>query len=219
MVQTFPLPLDGFFAGLPIASITFDLSEALEQSQTGAGEILDADLGPRLWTGEVTLGKLNRAEKQQALARIDALRYAGRSFFVYPTDQAYPLADPTGAGLAGATPQIDALGADTRQIALNGLPAGYQLSEGDFLAFEYVNTASRYALHKLSGAGATADALGVTPLFEVVPHIRPGATMGAAVVLGRPYCKARLVPDSVQPGRTRKTFTEGISFRFVQTLR
>lgn len=219
MVQTFPLPLDDFFAGLPIASVTFDLSEALEQSQTGAGEIIDADLGPRLWTGEVTLGRLSRAETQQALARIDALRYAGRSFFVYPTAQAYPLADPTGAGLAGAAPQIDTLSADTRQIALNGLPSGYQLSEGDFLAFEYVNTATRYALHKLSGGGATADGLGVTPLFEVVPHIRPGAAVGAAVVLGRPFCKARLVPGSTQAGQTRKTFTDSISFRFVQTLR
>ncbi len=54
----YPLFMDAFFARLPIGSITFDCPEQVKTSRTRGGEILAADIGPRLWLGQVTLGRM-----------------------------------------------------------------------------------------------------------------------------------------------------------------
>ena len=64
-----------------------------------------------------------------------------------------------------------------------------------------------------------ADGGGTTPLFEVIPPLEPGAVLDTAVALGRAHCKAVIVPDSVQTGRQSKFVRDGMSFKFMQTLR
>ncbi|MBP2160260.1 MULTISPECIES: hypothetical protein [Asticcacaulis] len=55
MALNFPLSISDFFGGLKIQSMSFDLPESLVATgTTGAGEILTADLGARLWTGRPT---------------------------------------------------------------------------------------------------------------------------------------------------------------------
>ena len=61
---------------------------------------------------------------------------------------------------------------------------------------------------------------GVTPMIEVVPPLRPGATVGAAVALTHPSCKVQMVPRSFQAGAQRAGgLIEGVSFQIMQTLR
>jgi hypothetical protein len=55
-------------------------------------------------------------------------------------------------------------------------------------------------------------------MLEVVPNLRPGAVTGLTVLLIRPACKARLLPEPTY-GSGRQAISRGASFDFIQTLR
>lgn len=214
----FPTALDTFFASLPIAKATFECPESLEMSESGAGDLLTADIGERLWQGEVTLGKITRDEDADAITLIDALR-TGRSFCVFDVRRPYPRADWLGAVLGASAVTIHALPSNNRQVRLTGLPAGYVLRRGDYLGWDYGTNPVRRALHKVVDDTITADGSGTTAAFEVLPNVREGATVGTAVRLTRPWCTAIIVPGSVTTGTASATLTEGARFHWRQTLR
>lgn len=218
MALTFPLARETFFDLLPVQRSTFDCPEQVEIARTGGGEILPADFGPRLWSGEVMLGRLMRAEAAPIQALLSVLRGAGASFLAYDIATPAPQADPDGSGLSGVTPLILALPPDARELRLTGLPVGYVLTAGDYLGFSYGSAPVRRALHRVV-SGVVADGTGQTVAFEVTPPLRPGAAVGAVVSLINPVCKARLIPGSVNPGTVARFHVEGISFQFIQTLR
>lgn len=219
MAYTLPLTAAQLMAILPIRDMVFDILEALEMSETGGGEILTADLGTRLWQGEVTLDDMQRDEAAKALAMLSAPRQAGASFMVHDVGRVFPRYDPTGAILGASSPTLHQVNANMRDIRLIGLPSGYRINRHDYLAFSYGTNPVRYALHRAvnfqqaNGSGTFGGWL------EVVPAIRPGYAIGANVTLIRPTCKAVIVPGSVNPGRRRATMTVGASFKFMQTLR
>ena len=216
MALSFPLSTAAFMDLLGIAEITFDAPVQVEANGTAGGEIMVAELGPMLWIGEVKLGTMANSEASVPEVLLDLLRPPGRSFYAYDTRRPAPFADPTGAILGAATPSITVLNSNNRDLALTGLPAGYVLTRGDYLAFTY--GASR-ALHRMVTASIAANGAGTTTQFEVTPRIRPGALVGAAVTLIKASCKAVLVPGSVSKGHSRKLITREMSFRFSQTLR
>jgi hypothetical protein len=215
MAFTFPLPIADFWNQLLVQQITFDTPEQMEASQTGQGQQLRADLAPMLWSGEVRLGAMTRFEASHPETMLDILRPAGRSFYAYDFRRPFPLLDPTGTVLGAATPTIASL-PNTRELTIAGLPAGYMLSRGDYLAFDY-GAPARRALHRIV-TGAVASGGGVTPALEVTPMIRTGALVGAAITLVRPACKAVLVAGSVSKGSSSRTITRDMAFQFQQTL-
>ena len=218
MAYSFPLSVAQFFQLLPIRELTFDIPEAMEMSETGAGEILTADLGTRLWRGEVQLGDMDPDEAAEVLPLFDVLRRSGASFMVYDVGRPAPRADLTGSILGGAAPKLHTVSATSREIRISGLPVGYELRRHDYLAFSYGASPTRFALHRLA-AGAIANGAGLTPLFEVSPNLRPGWALNADVTLVRASCKAIIVPGSFQSGRRKARLTTGAGFKFVQTLR
>lgn len=217
MPMTFPLALDDFFALLPVAEMMFHAPPQVIMNQTGGGEILTADVGPMLWTGQVTLGRMLQSETATPDVLLDLLAPAGRTFWAFDTRRPGPLADPKGLVLGSATPVIASL-PNAREMSISGLPGWYVLSRGDYLAFDY-GIPARRALHKVVTPVVEANAAGTTPVFEVTPMIRPGAVTATAVTLVRAACKARLIPGRVEKGMTRNSVTEGMSFAFTQTLR
>lgn len=217
-LMSFPLSIADFMGRLPIAKASFEIPESLEISETDGGDLLTADIGTRLWQGEVTLGKITRAEDADAITLIDVLR-AGRTFLAYDVRRPWPRADMNGLFLGTAAVVINALESNNRQLSLSGLPAWYELRRGDYLGFDYGANPTRRALHKVVDISVAADVSGVTPSFEVVPNIRAGAIAGSAVRLMRPYCTAIIVPGSVNTGTGAATLTEGASFAWRQTLR
>lgn len=216
---TFPLSLAQFFAMLPIAPITLDLEENQYHSETGGGEILTADAGPRLWTGTVQLNRRSHAQARLFEARARMLRQAGRSFFVTDYRNAYPSGDPDGSILGAASPTISAIDGDSRRLSLQGLPAGYTLTAGDQLSFAYGSNPTRYALHDVVSDTEAADGSGNLSLLELSPFIRPGAVAGTAVTLIKPFCKAVMVPGSFRPSTGARVVSEAMQFTFKQTLR
>lgn len=205
-----------FFGLLPIETSRFSLSEPVESNRLASGEVLTASLGAALWQGEVTLSRRRSDAVQEIEARIDRLLRPGEYFEAYDVRRNGPKSDEGGVILGASTPTIDTLGGDNKSLSLTGLPAGYVLSAGDYIGWNYGSSPVRTALHRLV-TGATADGLGVTPSFEVAPYIRSGVSAGAGVTLVRPVIKAKLT--SADYGGGAKVFTAGARFSFIQTLR
>lgn len=219
MIRTYPLPIEDFIEALPIKSISFDLSSAATSSQTEGGELISTDTGIRLWQGEVTLGRMTRPEARNAMALIDMAHAPAASFMIYDTTAPYPLNDPNGTNISGATPNIQTLYPDEAQLLqFKDFPAGYTLSVGDYVAFEYGSDPVRFALHRFQTPVSAAQT-GITAQVEVMPPLQPGAAIDMPVTVSRPSCKAKIIPGSVQTGRQDRFMRDGVSFRFVQTLR
>lgn len=217
MPLTFPLSAAQFMQTLLIEELTFDDPVNVEVNVTGGGEIMRSQLAPQLWVGEARMGIMTRREAASPDVLLSVLRREGATFFAYDTRRAFPQADPTGA-ILGASAVTVASNPNPREITLAGLPAGYVLTRGDYIAWDYGSPTVRRALHRVVDATVTANGTGTTPLFEVSPFVRPGAITGNAMLI-RAACKAVILPDGVSKGSTRRTINTGMSFRLQQTLR
>ncbi|ARJ70084.1 hypothetical protein [Paracoccus contaminans] len=220
MALSFPLTHAQFWGLLPISSCIFDPREAVTSSRTRGGQTLRAERAARLWAAEVRLGPMIPAEAAAVLPLINLLRGGAGSFMASDPMRQAPRNDPAGTALGSAAPSISALSSNSRELALKGLPSGYMLQRGDLLAFSYGTSPIRYALHQIVNASVKANASGITPNIEVVPPIRPGAVVDAAVSLIQPACKMEIEPGSYQAGSLRSGgLVEGVSFSIQQTLR
>jgi hypothetical protein len=216
MAFTFPLTIPQFMDWLPIAEISFSAPAQVQIAQTAGGEVLPSEIGAQLWRGKITLGRMTRNEARHPDVLLDLLTSGGATFLAYDTRHPAPRLDPTGAILGAASPSIYSLNSNNRELRLQGLPAGYTLTRGDYLSFDY---AGRRALHRLVEFNATAAGDGVTERFEVSPKIRPGAKVGETVTLLKASCVAMLVPGQIDKGSARSVITEGMQFHFIQTLK
>ena len=220
MTLSDPTPVADFWARLPIQAINWGLGAASVSSRTEGGEIITAERGVRLWRASVTLHSMLHREAEAILARLSALTGAGRSFLAYPRPVDSPAVDPDGSIIGAYSPTIGAIAADRIRMRLSNMPPLYQLHGGEYLALTYGSSPSRYGLHQIVAGDPIADATTrQTPLFEVRPAIRPGATVGAGVTLHRPVMRAQLVRESVNTGTSARLRRSGISFDIIQTLR
>ncbi len=126
MAMSFPLDREAFIGTLRIRSFSLELAERLEVSGLGDGSILRDQLGPRLWRGRIELHAAPFGVARAMTARIMLLQEPGRSFLVWPVDQAGPALDPEGSALGQAAPVIASLAPSGRELSLSGLPAGLQ---------------------------------------------------------------------------------------------
>ena len=216
MVQTLPMPLAEFWSPLRVASLSLSLPAAAEISRTAGGEIIVAELGARLWSARVTLAPIGIESAAALQVKLRLLPRAGASLFVSPRIRDCPARDPNGV-IAASNVTIASLPAGNQTLSLAGLPAGYALSAGDYLAFNYGNPVLQ-AFHQMVG-DARADAAGIVPAFEIVPQLRPGATIGASVTLVKPAFKALLIPGSLNEGVMQRTRLAGVTFDLIQTLK
>lgn len=161
-----------------------------ELSRTAGGVTQGKDLGPMLWRADFQSVPLPRADADAAMAEFGSLRGVVHSFYVYPAGRPRPAAIPTGA-LAGVT--VSSIASDRAALALAGLPAGAQMSAGDYLS---IWTGSRTECLRLIRAG-TADGSGVTPEMETEPPVRSGIETGFPVTLVKPLVEMRLEPGSL----------------------
>ena len=217
MPLTFPLRPSQFMNLLPIRSMTFEPPETVEVSRTRGGEILRAERGARLWQGRIELDEMSPAEANRVLPLINVLRANG-TFLVTDPLHARPQSDPAGA-VSAAAPVLAS--AEGREMTISGLPAGYILRRGDLVSWTYGANPLRYALHEVASDTVVASGAGVTDEIEVSPPIRPwGSLAGRPVRLITPWCKALIVPKSVNSGRRRNGGrVADVAFDFIQTLR
>jgi hypothetical protein len=216
MAITFPLSTATLADKLPIEAVEWKMLDQQELSGLGSGEILAADLAPRLWEGDVSTGPIYNDDAAELQGLFETLDGSINAFFLYDPRKPYPRFDPTGSILGVAAPVIASLGANNKSMTVSALPAAYVLSAGDYLAFDYGTNPTRRAYHRIVET-ATANGSGVTPLFEVRPHIRPGATVSTPIILKKPSAKVVLVPGSFGSASAGALHSR-LSFRVRQTL-
>ncbi|TPN44464.1 hypothetical protein FJ981_28115 [Mesorhizobium sp. B1-1-4] len=215
MALTFPLSLAAFADLLDVTSVKWALQDNREFSGMGSGQILEADLAPQLWQGDVTLGEAYHYETRKIEAKINAVIRSLGSFYLYDPRTAAPYADRDGAILGASTVQINSL-PDNKSMTLKGLPAGYIITAGDYACWDY-GSPTRRAFHEFS-EDITANGSGVTGAVEVSPFIRPGAAINQVVTLIKPAMKCKIKPGSFSVGSTGNTVTSQISFSVIQKL-
>lgn len=187
----------------------FRLVARSETSRAASGITRVKELGPPLWTAEFQTVPMKGADATRLAAWLDSLDNGVGSFTAYDGRTPFPASDPTGAASLGSV-QIASLSGGA--LSLKGLPAAFVLTPGDYLAFDWGSPARR-AFHRVV-EGATANGSGVSPVFEVRPHIRAGAAVDAAVTLVRPRAVWMLDPGSVETATVQVVATQ---FSFTAT--
>jgi hypothetical protein len=205
-----------FFEGLRVRAASFDLPTSQLITRSAGGDVMRAELGARLWRVQLELSPARHRDAEQIRSKLHLLRQPSASLLIRPKPCFAPAYDPTGSIVASSSVVLNTVRANLRDIRLGGLPAGYALTPGDYLSFTYGTDPLRYAFHQVVSA-ATANGSGVTGDFEVIPTIRPGYAINAAVRLLRPWMKAVLVESST--GTAGVAVTDGLSLTLQQTLR
>lgn len=217
MTLIFPLATSVFADRLRIQSVKWRLERYDELSGLGSGEPLSAQLAPPRWVGDVKLTSMTHAKAAQVQALIESLDGAANEFFLYSPQSPYPQSDPEGLILGSSTVTIHSLGANNKSLRLTGLPAGYTLTLGDMFSFSYGSNPVRQALHRIVETDFASGA-GLTSMFEVRPHFRPGVATAIEVALKKPVAKVIIVPGTFDAGEisAATALTEGMSFQVMQ---
>lgn len=194
---------------LSISGVEFDAPPRQETSGQTGGAVRVRDLGDPIWKMTADCSTLLVDQVTAIQAVIGGMGGAAGTFWAWDPKRQGPLADPSGAILGASVARVNSLGSgDARQVSLRGLPAGYVLSRGDYLSWDYTNPVSgsaSVALHQVVPATVTANGSGVTSLFQVHPPVRPGVVvgaLGAVVRLVRAYAEFRIKPGSFSPRAT-----------------
>ena len=183
-------PRNDVMDALGIVSTQFVELRRDEQSRAASGQTLTAELGTPLWQVEIRT-KPYLYDEGAAIEAIRSSLGGGRPFYVYDARHPYPTKHNDGSFNDTGT-LLNVRNGD--EIRLDNLDGGFELSPGDYVAFDYGAGPSR-ALHRVLES-ITADGSGTTGWVQVFPHVRPGYSTGSSVILKKPAMLAVLKPSS-----------------------
>lgn len=215
-MMAFPYSVAEFADVIGVRRVKWGLQDNRELSGLGSGQVLTAKLAPSLRVGEVTLREWYHDDAAEIEADLEALVEQQGTFYLYDPRKWAPRRDPDGSILGASVVRIASLPTPAT-ISLKGLPAGYVLTKGDYLAFDYGSDPVRRAFHRISET-VTASGAGTTPTFNVTAFIRPGAAVDAIVTLIKPAAKCFIKPGSIDAGSTENILTTQISFSVIQKI-
>lgn len=196
--MTLAAPFD-ILIDFPGWTVSFDLAYRQEQSRTASGVTYVKEFGFPLWQMKAQSKILSPNNLDYWRARLKALEGGLQTFYGYPLSRTYPIlypngSWPTGLAFSGTTAVLNGVNANRKAISVSGLPAAYRVSVGDF--FQLGTTDLHQALET-----ATASGGGLTPEFEVRPHIWTGVVGGNSpavpVSVKRPHCIMAVLPGSI----------------------
>lgn len=202
------------FCGYSHEATPLRLNSWQDLSTQADGTSYGKDFGPARWFGDFLTEPLshNRAAEFQAI--IESLDGVVGRFEACDLRKPYPAAYPD--GVFADTAKINSV-INPVTMTLKNLAAGFILTRGDHLAFNYVIGPDTFrAFHRVMET-VVANGAGITPAFEVRPQIRFGWALDAAVKLKRAMGVFRLVPDSFMPTMKNSTSTV-YAFKGVQYL-
>lgn len=188
-----------------------------EQSRDAGGRTYVKDLGSPLWTLSAQSRQLSPNELDYWRARLNAMENGLATFRGYSMSRCYPIRYPRGSWPTGLSfdgeAELLTVNANRRAVSLAGLPAGFQVSVGDYIQIGDTD------LHHAAEA-ATANGSGETAEFEVRPHIWPGVDAGnspaTTVSVKRPSCIMAIVPGSIQSSADVQIGWGGVSFQAIE---
>lgn len=215
MAITFPYDVLEDFPGW---STDFDLMWRQEQSRTANGRTVVKDLGSPLWRTTYQTRSLRPNELDAWKARLDVLENGLNQFVGRPLSRCYPIAYPKPVfttafpGFSGLA-AVNTINANRKAIALKNLPANYNISVGDMLT---IASGTQFNLHRVAEA-VTANGSGVTPQFEIRPHLWPASVMNDQAVVIEPVCLMTMVPGSLTSNADLSTGRGVVSFQAIES--
>lgn len=195
------------------ASQEFELQRVDYSAPEASGRMGGVQAGFPLWMGTWTIDVVGPEESDAFRAFMAQIRGATRRFLgrdrfrLYPSAYSRGFAGMTRAGGGAfdgsATTWSEAITADSdSEVTLNGLPAGFVLSQGDYVGFHWVATETSvagltwHAPVRIVTGGTASGAGSVTVTSE--PPI-PSAVPGTAVAyLNEPACVMAIVTDQAK---------------------
>lgn len=190
----------------------WELVHRQEFSRTAGGRTIGKDLGGPLWAGGFSTIPLHIDDMLDVEAVLNSLDGVIGTFEARDLRRPYPKEHADGNfNDTGVIQSVQ----NNKAISLAGLDIGFKISRGDYLQFTYAS--NRYLIQAMEDATAVSG--GVTPEFEVRPHLPPNMPLSPAisVVLKEPSAICVLVPGSVS-----KSMLSGIhgtvSFEAMQVL-
>lgn len=217
MVYIFPLNVEIFMDVLKTERITpFHVERYDEYSGIGTGQDIQAELAGPKWTTTFEMRPMYHAEARQIAAIVRKLHGSQHAVMIYDPSAKYPANDPKGTVLGAANVQLNSIGANNQSLSLKGLPPGYKLTFGDRGQLSFGTEGNYY--FEVSEA-VQANGAGVTPVFEVFPHVPLSALVNTVVKLRKPACKMTIkAPDGFNPGKASGNMTEGITIDFLEKV-
>lgn len=194
MTASFPLAQSALADLLRIRSVTWNLQRFVETSGIEEDD-LEAELRSPRWLAEVESVPMTNAEANQLHARFLLLDGGQQAFYLHNPLAPYPQSDPDGSIVGSSTVQIHTVGGDNKTLRMKGLPVGYVLTIGDYIAVTY--NSGRRGFYIVCET-VTADGGGITPSFEVRAYLRPGTAVNDAVDLTKPAAKVKLVDGTLR---------------------
>jgi hypothetical protein len=215
-IMALTFPRTDILTAVAFADQGFDLMSLQELSRQANNITRGKDFGSALWMATYTTDKLLNDDAVAYEALLNSLDGVINPFMAGDLRRLYPRLHADGA--FADTGVIDTIDDNNKALRIGSLPAGLQLSVGDYLAFGYGSDPTSRALHQVMEA-ATADAEGLTPLFEVRPHIREGWVNDPpiAVALKQPRAEFVLMPGSIDKRMQGGRYSV-ITFKAVQSL-
>lgn len=159
-----------------VRECVFALEYRRELARSLDGRLWSRAMGPPVWTCAYTTPPMPNADAGRLEARLQRCLTDGEVFEGYDHRRIGPASNPN-PGLAGVT--IGGIATGNRKLRLDGLPAGFVLSDGDYIAWDH--PVGR-VLHRIA-EDIAADGTGSTDLIDISPAIIPGAVAGATVRL------------------------------------
>lgn len=189
----------------------FQLVSRQEYSRTAFGTTIGKDLGSAIWSASYTTISLVNDDAVAFEAMLNSLDGVVMAFEASDLRRPYPRNYASGS--FNDTGILHSVNANNKALSIGGLDAGFVISVGDYLSFDY--SGSR-ALHQVMET-VTANGSGLTAEFEVRPHIRVGWSLSAPIKLKNPRGLFTLMPGSVS-SRLNGPVNSVVSFQAVQYL-
>lgn len=212
------LPRTDILSSAAFRQAMFTLPPTQRFSVTEGGSLLAEESTSALWQCMYETVPMLHTEAVTFEAKLRSLAGMVHGFYAYDLRRPYPAAYPD--GVFSDTGTIHTLGSDNKSMRIDNLPANFQLSVGDYLAFDYgdadYDVPDARALHQVM-EDVTASGAGLTASFEVYPPIRDNAAVGAAVTLKTPSALFVLTPENFEPSIQDVMFGS-VSFKGIQYL-
>jgi hypothetical protein len=212
-----------------VAQQQFEIQRVDYAAPEASGRIGGVQAGFPLWSMVSTLGRMPVANSDEWRAFFSSMRGQTRRFIGFPLDRVLPksyLDAGLPGGFAGdASSWSETINSDGDSLlTLNGLPASFILSQGDYIDFRY--TATETAVAGLPWralvrvvVGATASGGGVATV-TVEPPV-PTAVPGSAVAhVDNPGCVMAMVLDQSNLGPVDRLYSiDGGQIMAIQDIR
>lgn len=209
--------LADFFDKLKIADYSLYPAENLIHSQTGAGQIITAEMGPRLWRGSITLAPMSHADAFAQGSLVQEMMNPGAKFAMTEKKRQHPQADPGSVIGAGSGWQLVSTSNSNGYTFGDSGRGGYKITAGD--RFSYTTGTPAYGLSYHYNEFRRDFTLGNATTLPVL--IRQYGALGGpqTVILKRPFLVAMIIPGSLTPFRFTPSHAEGMSFDFIQSIK